>query len=341
MKYFENVFTCRTEYSADSVEWCRVAPYQHYLACGTYQLNENGENRRVGQVNFFLLDAVHCNLKLVQTIDTHAVLDMKWNPNLICGKAVLAVATSRDLQVWYIKDGDGTDTCQLNYLTKYPSDDEALVLSVDWCTCQTNLPRICFSDSKGRITILCLNGDKLLSIISYNSHQYEAWVAAFDYFNHSVVYTGGDDCCMKIYDTREGGAGTRINRQHGAGVTAIRCSNLQEYTLASGSYDELIRIWDTRQMNSSVHELNVGGGIWRIKWFPEDDAECLVVAAMYNGFHKLRAETKALQLVSSCISHESIAYGVDVCPRETHCTKDTNLVATCSFYDKKLCLSWC
>ncbi len=56
-----------------------------------------------------------------------------------------------------------------------------------------------------------------------------------------------------------------------------------------GSYDEQLRFWDERKLNTEVDSLNVGGGIWRIKQQPQppgsssnDDA--LLIAAMHGGF---------------------------------------------------------
>lgn len=34
------------------------------------------------------------------------------------------------------------------------------------------------------------------------NHEFEAWVAAFDCSNESVVFSGGDDAVMKCWDTR-------------------------------------------------------------------------------------------------------------------------------------------
>lgn len=36
--YTSTLHVWDTEYSADSVEWCPIAEYQHVLLCGTYQL---------------------------------------------------------------------------------------------------------------------------------------------------------------------------------------------------------------------------------------------------------------------------------------------------------------
>ena len=47
------------------------------------------------------------------------------------------------------------------------------------------------------------------------------------------------------------------------------------------SYDEALRLWDTRNMAQPLKEFGLGGGVWRIKWRQPDFA---AVACMHNGF---------------------------------------------------------
>ena len=38
--------------------------------------------------------------------------------------------------------------------------------------------------------------------------------------------------------------------------------------VATGSYDDHVRLWDVRALKSPVSELNVGGGAWPCRWHP-------------------------------------------------------------------------
>jgi diphthamide biosynthesis protein 7 len=108
-----------TVYSADSVEWCPVAPYQNVFVCGTYQLaqNQNTEVKmqdcdcsltnqekneenavshscsRLGRLYLFSIDSSR-GLCLLQTLEMPAILDCKWCHCEIHGKIVLAIANS-------------------------------------------------------------------------------------------------------------------------------------------------------------------------------------------------------------------------------------------------------
>lgn len=113
------------------------------------------------------------------------------------------------------------------------------------------------------------------------------------------------------------------------------------------SYDETIRIWDTRNLKQTLSSMEIGGGVWRIKWDPQD-AGSMLVAGMYSGIFLIGVNAdSSLQTLSDFKEHESIAYGADFCYfslEEMHKylgqTNATRLITTCSFYDKKLCLSF-
>jgi hypothetical protein len=103
--------------------------------------------------------------------------------------------------------------------------------------------------------------------------------------------------------------------------------------------------------DSTTTQVNTGGGTWRLKWHPVRD-DLLLAACMYNGFATLRAGTQgdwgSLCVEAAYSGHESIAYGADwwhgrVTAAGTGARQaadgrmdGTWLVATCSFYDRRL-----
>ena len=81
-------------------------------------------------------------------------------------------------------------------------------------------------------------------------------------------------------------------------------------------------------MSKEVSSVNLGGGIWRLKWHPTRP-ELLLSACMYNGFHVVSVESQDVMIkVDSYMKHESIAYGAD-----WSFGLDRDLIGTCSFYD--------
>ena len=72
-------------------------------------------------------------------------------------------------------------------------------------------------------------------------------------------------------------------RAHGAGVTCIAPSPHDPHVVATGSYDDNLRVWDVRQTSRPVESAVVGcgGGVWRCRWHPS--LRRLACAAMGGG----------------------------------------------------------
>ena len=112
------------------------------------------------------------------------------------------------------------------------------------------------------------------------------------------------------------------------------------------SYDNTVRIFDTRNMSSPVADVGVGGGVWRVKWHPSASRkEDLLVACMHDGFkivnYTLRETinqgivTDPPVVTSRYDAHTSLAYGVDW--QHSLGQEDVqDFVASCSFYDHSL-----
>ena len=129
----------------------------------------------------------------------------------------------------------------------------------------------------------------------------------------------------------------------------------RHFVFLSSSYDEKIRIWDTRHMKHPVHSTLASGGVWRLKWDPHEWKH-LLAACMHGGFSVLDYTDNAKPpfFVAAYKEHQSLAYGSDWCHllgeeamihvkdairRPCRAGDDLRIVATCSFYDHKLCVS--
>lgn len=99
-----------------------------------------------------------------------------------------------------------------------------------------------------------------------------------------LLFSGADDCAFKAWDLRLAGTDpdhapgpalqqrSSNRRVHTAGVCCINPSPWEEHVVVTGSYDESVRVWDTRNLSRAVGvvtgELATGGGVWRLKWHP-------------------------------------------------------------------------
>jgi diphthamide biosynthesis protein 7 len=137
----------------------------------------------------------------------------------------------------------------------------------------------------------------------------------------------------------------RNRKEHGAGVCSIRWHPRQAHTVATGSYDDQVRVWDARAISRGpLARRDVGGGAWRLKWHPWSgvgEEQRLLVAAMRGGCHVLSwSETsQALSSLDHFGEHpsESLAYGIDWSSAPSslaHAGRGGGaLVGSCSFYD--------
>lgn len=144
---------------------------------------------------------------------------------------------------------------------------------------------------------------------------------------HNFNLPGGDDSTLNIWDVRLDQKVKSTKRD--AGVTSIL--NHKENFLLVGSYDENVCLYDLRNLKRAVDEINLQGGIWRIKPSPTNQ-NLLIVACMYNNFSLVDC-TDELKLVGEYFGHESICYGCDWSPKTS---ENCQIFAACSFYDHKL-----
>uniref|UniRef100_A0A7N9DBN0 Diphthine methyltransferase n=1 Tax=Macaca fascicularis TaxID=9541 RepID=A0A7N9DBN0_MACFA len=330
--------TVDTELTADSVEWCPLQGCRHLLACGTYQLRrpedppadpskgrmEVEEPRvRLGRLYLYNFNENKSTQPLVevQRKDTSAILDMKWCHIPVAGHALLGLAdASGSIQLLRLVESEKSHV--LEPLSSLALEEQCLALSLDWSTGKTGRARdqplkIISSDSTGQLHLLTVNetGPKLQKVAAWQAHQFEAWIAAFDYWHTEIVYSGGDDGLLRGWDTRVPSKFLFTSKRHTMGVCSIQSSPHWEHVLATGSYDEHILLWDTRNMKQPLADTPVQGGVWRIKWHPFHH-HLLLAACMHSGFkilncQKAMEEKQEATVLASHTLPNSLVYGAD------------------------------
>lgn len=336
-----------TEYSADSIEWCPHVDFLTHFVCGTYQLEGNTSEsssppcRRKGRIYLFQFKTKTNEFSELHRLETAAILDMKWLQQENLEFPILAAANALgQIEVFTLENNQLIRKTTFELNTEFHN---LLALSLDW-NCATasesnDERKILSSDSKGDITLLEYNGEHLTKLNSWSAHSFEAWICAFDKWDRNRVFTGGDDTFLHAFDIR-GPNKMLTNKSHIAGVTCLLSHPKQEHILLTGSYDERLRIFDTRSMKKPVSDINLYGGIWRLKPDPYD-RNLILAACMYKNFSivELLDSSSDIKLMAEYNEHESICYGADWCLDTSKENNSELFMATCSFYDHKLCLS--
>ncbi|KAJ1552389.1 Diphthine methyltransferase [Cladochytrium tenue] len=124
-------------------------------------------------------------------LDTAAILDLKWSHHRVASDIMLASADALGCVRLYTLD---EEECTLREKAVSSHEDPAVLrLSLDWANrvFPSREPSLAVSSSDGSAAVLRVDqSDGLIQVDSWPAHDFEAWVAAFDYWKENVVYTG-------------------------------------------------------------------------------------------------------------------------------------------------------
>jgi len=300
-----------TKYCADSAEYSDVVDC---VAIGTYELIDGV---RIGDVSLYSWDEKEV-LSMKDHVDCAGVFDMKWDSN----NRLLIAHADGTCSIQTICEGAFLGEAQSVTIV-----EDGYCLSVSWKGNQ-------FATSISNGSIALVDANNIVETIE--AHEYpdhspaEVWITAFSE-KDTLLGSGADDGILKLWDLRTRTCVLSNRRTHQAGVCSMEFSPHQEFQFATGSYDSCIRIWDQRNIKQPVkEELDTGGGVWRVRWHP-DEQDVLLAACMRSGFQIVSGGE-----VSFCYNNgfesglwESLGYG-----SAWVCRKGTCSIATASFYDK-------
>ncbi|KAG8753591.1 hypothetical protein FRC12_011488 [Ceratobasidium sp. 428] len=345
-----------TELPADSVEFCPRIESRNILVCGTYNLVKNKEEdadpadpkqpqTRNGQCLVYEFDEATQRLTEIQRIETAAIPDMKWSYDKMSPNPILALAESVG-SIRFYEWQQQERKLSIAQVVQV-GDAHVLSLSIDWnnrILCPEPQSLV-VSKSDGTLSTVKPRESQMEVDMNWYAHDFECWIAAWNYWTPHVVYSGGDDCKLKGWDTRIScDSPIFVNKRFEAGVTSVQAHPFVEHIVAVGSYDSTVRIFDSRKMTSPLVDVEVGGGAWRVKWHPlASRKEELLVACMHDGFKVIRCPvgdgvlTAGSTVVTDCYNaHTSLAYGVDWQHGVSKDEDSTSIIASCSFYDHSL-----
>ena len=362
-KNYSTLFSDDTVYSADSVE---SNPVYNVFACGTYQLiksqctestarpsaevtvqeadsevvceNSGVKDCRVGSILLYSVppyaskietssgDEQSYEIKRVQTVNADGILDMKWDS---LGTSLFTANSNGGISKYSF-----SQDANLQLVKDVVFDGSLICTSLDILS-GSSVESVLASFTSGMIVVFDVHSDSYIS--SWKGHDFDAWIVAKDFWCSNTVYSGGDDCRLRTWDLRSPANPVHTSKAHTMGVCSVQSSKLREFTLLTGSYDEQILVWDTRNRKKPLCDVDAGGGVWRLKWHPYLE-NVFLSACMYSGFNVFKTDS-FLEFYSTHFynEHSSIAYGADwIISENDRGTEAESLIATCSFYDHLL-----
>ncbi|EIN13740.1 WD40 repeat-like protein [Punctularia strigosozonata HHB-11173 SS5] len=348
-----------TNWPADSAEFCPSPrdETRHIFAVGTYKLEQTHESaasvepplqprkqQRHGRC--LVYEALHgLECRKLQEIAMPAILDMKWLHNSISSLEMLAICDAEGSTSLY-KWNNVEKRLEMAQAIRCASSD-VLCLSLDWSNRRTpsSMGNLIVSLSNGELALVLPDAENCMTVAeTWHAHEHEPWIAAWNYWDTNMIFSGGDDLTMRAWDIRQGfQQSIWINKRFDAGVTTIQSHPDLEHLIAVGSYDDKVQLFDVRKPLRALTEVNVGGGAWRVKWHPAPTRKHdLLVACMHDGFKVVRfigdgdINTDATyEIIKRFDAHESLAYGVDWSFAGED-EQGQTLIASASFYDHRL-----
>lgn len=277
---------------------------ENILFVGCYELE--GE-QRLGQISSFSVDedAILTSLQL-----NYGILDMKYE---IANDLVVASNSNASISV-LPADLSGVRA-------EIALSNGSIQMGLDLVG-----NRLITSGTNGSVHIL----QDLTPIKNFKAHSAEVWTCTFGNANsNQAFWTGSDDCTAKNWDLRTDlCTPTQSIKWHSAGICTVERNPHIEGQFATGSYDDSVAVWDSRNLQRPLQHLKMKGGVWRVKWSP-DEKSIVALACMYGGSCLVDLAHEQPKVIREFeVENQNITYGCIFAKKDA--------VITCSFYDKTL-----
>jgi diphthine methyl ester acylhydrolase len=330
--------------------------------CGMYELSDEASQFRSGMIGLYRFDHQlgstdrEPGITLQQSFSTDGgVFDIsicRHGDSDSSKRYIAASLSTGKIAIYTYNSTNGIDpTC----LCDASPDDTSMYLSVGWdsneCPGTSSACRICSSSQDGSIMTFSfdqsgLHWDRILRDTHARfGESMPVWTTTFHPYDKSILLSGGDDSCMKLWDLRLDGT-TSIasnSKAHEAGVTIALWHPHETDIFFTGSYDEHIRVWDYRNVSKPMNTIKTAGGVWRLKRRSGPKQSSYLASANMQGGCSIIKLDSSYNLVTSVNLRDKriddcLVYGVDFLEQplvidETTCEC---VLASSSFYDNNI-----
>jgi diphthamide biosynthesis protein 7 len=309
---------------------------------GTYFLDKEA-NKRSGCIHVLNYSDEMRVLDVKSTLkfETSGILDMKWMDE----NKIISIDSDNCLNVLTFHE----ETHSLHLKEKLDLNSNAqtsIGLTLDFSLKSGSELKILSSDTLGNLNLIKNDNERICLEKSFRAHDYEIWSVLIDKSDgENILYSGADDCILKLWDIRESD-NKPVNKCEifQGGVCSIILPQHLDSTLVEGyttnqiicsSYDERIYVLDKRNMKSSLKQSSkLGGGVWKMKIHPIKNL--LLCACMHIGVHLVDTTDLSSKLLYGEHGLNNLAYGCDWKNKYSKNKMENDLIASCSFYNHNL-----
>ena len=162
----------------------------------------------------------------------------------------------------------------MSFKSKLSLGNDCIGLTLDFIP-ENGSYRVLSSDTKGTLSLLDLSNNNLGVTKEIKAHDYEVWSVSMDRFDSNLLYSGADDCELRMWDVREPCAKPVGQCTEFAGGVTFIMQGQRNGELAGGytqnellcsSYDERIYVLDKRNLKRSLRSSKKMNGNLSFFW---------------------------------------------------------------------------
>lgn len=231
------------------------------FVCGSYELDRGGSGNRNGELTVY--HWIPETNSITESFRHHfdaGILDMK----VITESSILIALSNGSL----VLVGLDTMSNLESFVESEAKIEEGMFLSVDAHQASllenANSYDVAVSTQEGSILLFSLSNERFGQIGGvYETHKLPAgrvpaWIVAMNNHSSNMLVSGGDDCKLKLWDTREFVRPVAVSNFHTAGITSAEFHPTIDNLVAVGSYDEHVSFWDPRNMKLPLLSFTTG-----------------------------------------------------------------------------------
>lgn len=341
---YKDLIEFDTKLTADVVEWRPLessnSQNSNILACATYYLDKE-LNQRLGNLYMLEMSQDKNSVQVINSLNyaTSGILDFKW----ISHDNLVTIDSNNNLKLLNFDQ----ENSLIKEIEQISPSQNSIGLTLDFKKNNDASFKILSSDTLGYLNLVNIDNQQFNPVKNFKAHDLEVWSVLIDKNDDNIIYSGADDCVLKMWDLREpdhkqsgqckvfegGICSIILPQRNDANLTCL--NGYSTNNILCGSYDERIYVLDKRNLKKSLNQSEkLDGGVWKMKL--HSNKNLFVCACMHTGLHVINSESLKSELYYDKHGVNNLAYGCDWKPSIGSLNPKSDIIASCSFYNHEL-----